>query len=84
MKIYIEEAYTRKILDTIVCDCCKIVYENDNKLKDVIEIEEFISIDKLNGYGSIFGDESKMKLDLCQNCVKKLLGEYIRIEERNI
>jgi len=82
MKNYIEEAYTRKVLDQVVCDCCKNVYENDNRLKDVMEIEEFISIDKTNGYGSIFEDESKMKLDLCQHCVKKLLGDYIKIEKR--
>lgn len=82
MKNYKEVLTSVKVLNTVVCDCCKTAYENDNSFKDTSEIEEFISIDNVNGYGSIFGDESRMKLDLCQYCVKKLLGNYIRIEER--
>lgn len=33
------------------------------------------------GYSSIFGDGVIVRLDLCQYCVKKLLGEYLYNEE---
>lgn len=30
------------------------------------------------GYGSIFGDGIKIECDICQHCLKKLIGEYCR------
>lgn len=75
-KLVTEQDY----LTSIICDCCKKEYLET----DIFEIEEFLSISKMVGYGSIFGDESIIELDLCQHCVKNFLGNYIRIEERNI
>jgi antitoxin CcdA len=66
------------VLKSIVCDCCKKEYLET----DVFELEEFINISKINGYGSIFGDGSILELDLCQHCIKNFLGEYIRIKEQ--
>ena len=30
------------------------------------------------GYGSIFGDMNSYECHLCQHCVEKLLGKYLR------
>ena len=79
MKKFEEVETTVKMLDAITCDCCKIEYLE----KDVFEMEEFLSVSRINAYGSIFGDGSILELDLCQHCIKKVLGEYLRIEEGN-
>ena len=83
MKNYKDVSLTAKILDTIVCDCCKTILECGSVFHDM-DIQEVLSISKIVGYGSIFGDGNLIQLDLCQHCVKKLLGKYIRIEERTI
>jgi hypothetical protein len=48
-------------------------------LNDFYEYQEFLSIQFTGGYGSIFGDEANCELDLCQYCVKELLGSWLRI-----
>ncbi len=30
-------------------------------------------------YGSIFGDSNRLKLDLCQHCLKDVLGQWITV-----
>ncbi len=73
MKIYIPAPSEEMELKKIICDSCKKEYT------DEFEFEEFLSIGKENGYGSIFGDGTVLHLDLCQYCVKKILGQYITI-----
>jgi hypothetical protein len=73
MKIYHTVPSEEVELQKIICDCCK------KEFTDIFEIQEFISIEKDTGYGSIFGDDSLLLLDLCQHCVKKLLEPYIKI-----
>jgi hypothetical protein len=53
------------------CDACK-------KEIDQLEIEEMLCYRNRGGYNSIFGDGTEMTLDLCQDCVKRLLGEFIQ------
>ena len=60
----------------MTCDVCK--REFDCK-KDHLEVQEFHHINIEGGYGSIFGDGAKIECDICQHCLKKILGEYIRI-----
>lgn len=57
---------------SIICDYCK---------KDIInlELQEAININFVGGYASIFGDGARVEVDLCQDCLKKLLGPYLRI-----
>lgn len=58
-------------LKKIICDCCKKeIYVGH------LEINEVLSIKKENGYGSIFGDGTILICDLCQECVKEVLGKY--------
>ena len=60
------------------CDKCHKKFDADNT-DDIYEIQEFLYFRNVGGYGSIFGDEAKIELDLCQHCVKELLGTYLRI-----
>jgi hypothetical protein len=85
MKTYIERTFTDKvkITDTITCDVCGKKYferkeDGNANHDDAIEIQEFHCIDFVGGYGSVFGDGNRIKCDICQHCLKKLLGEYLK------
>jgi hypothetical protein len=65
---------TSEEIESITCDKCKKVYS------DIFEIQEFIEIEKIGGYASVFEDGTKIELDLCQHCFKDILGNYIRIK----
>lgn len=76
---YIKEIKQQEFdeLEYIECDCChKKFYPGPENL---FEIQEFVHIRETGGYGSIFGDGAEIKGDFCQHCVKKLLGQYLRI-----
>lgn len=60
-------------LVSVTCDKCKKIYD------DQLELQEFLCIDTIAGYGSVFGDGFDVELDLCQYCVKEILGPYLRI-----
>lgn len=62
------------ITTSIVCDCCGKEYE------DIMDLQEFLSMDMDAGYNSAFPDGRQLELDLCSKCVKKLLGKYIRVD----
>jgi len=67
-----------EVTDNIECDVCHKIF--DPKL-DIFETQEFLYIDFRGGYGSVFGDENKVECDICQRCLKELLGKYLRIGE---
>lgn len=48
---------------------------------DSVEGQEFISIGHVCGYGSAFGDNKRVELDLCDSCFKNLLGHLARVYE---
>ncbi|WP_272687627.1 hypothetical protein [Providencia sp. PROV149] len=58
------------------CDRCHLRAE-----KDELEFHEFMSIDKRVGFGSVFGDGNRLKLDLCQHCIKALLNQWLSVSE---
>jgi hypothetical protein len=62
------------MVEGYICDGCK------EHIYDVMEIQEMILWRTTCGYNSIFGDGSKISMDLCQNCIKKYLGEFLFIE----
>ena len=71
-----------KTVSSVKCDVCQDVYVYGlNNFKDDMELQEFSHINLLGGYGSVFGDGSTIKCDICQNCLKTLLGVYLRIDE---
>lgn len=76
MKNYIEEKVEaiRQTLVSIVCDKCKKEYGAD----DILEIQEFQLIKFTGGYGSVFGDMLTVEADICQHCLKELIGSFCR------
>ena len=84
------ETTTKKVVVAIQCDRCQKVYRKEEveghilkKFNDMWEINEFLRLDFSCGYGSIFGDGAKVECDLCQHCVKDLIGPYARIQEHS-
>ena len=62
------------------CDICGKSYGCLLADEGVMEAQEFINIRFEGGYGSVFGDESKVECDLCQHCLKEHLGKYLRVD----
>jgi hypothetical protein len=60
-----------------ICDRCGRVI----RTSDYVEDQERISIDFTAGYGSVFGDGNRVQADLCQHCVRKVLGRWLRVTE---
>ncbi|ENU8965141.1 hypothetical protein ACE2PP_000673 [Salmonella enterica] len=63
-------------LSAKTCDRCRRRAE-----KDDLEYQEFLTIDHRAGYGSVFGDGGRLRLDLCQHCVKEVLGQWLTQRE---
>ena len=62
---------------TIQCDLCGNSYREGRTHEDDFQIQEFHEIDFVGGYGSVFGDGTRVKLDICQHCLKGLIGNFI-------
>ena len=65
-------------IDSKKCDKCGRIFLAENQ-EDTFEMQEFLHHRSIGGYGSVFGDEAMIELDLCQNCVKEILGSYLRV-----
>jgi len=48
-------------------------------VSDIEEWPEALQLRFTGGYGSVFGDGARVEVDLCQHCVRELLGPYCRI-----
>lgn len=71
------EEITAKSVSALICDCCgreSIVGIDD------YEVQEFISLDFVGGYQSIFGDGTHVSLDICQYCLKDKLGTWLKLQ----
>lgn len=74
----IQESKIAEIPVSITCDVCKKEYlYNTNDVSDV-EIGEFHCMRLIGGYGSVFGDGIEIECDICQHCLKLLIGNYCR------
>ena len=63
------------VLDALICDCCG----REAKVGGLdFEAAEFVSIDFVGGYQSIFGDGTHVSLDICQHCLKDKFGTCIK------
>jgi len=67
-----------KIMVGIECDICHKEYPNKTS-EDEMEIQEFHHVRLRGGYGSVFGDDFEVECDICQYCLKDLIGKYCRI-----
>jgi hypothetical protein len=77
MKKTIIEMHQVEKIEAIICDVCKVEYD------DPMEMQEFLQYSDTAGYSSVFGDMNRLSLDMCQHCVKKILGEYIVVRKKN-
>lgn len=80
MITYKTKTVKQKVQESITCDVCKKTYNSEDQ-NSWMEIQEFHHIRFRGGFDSIFGDDVSFKSDICQHCLKKLLGEYITIDE---
>lgn len=64
------------VISAKYCDRCNLFAEKMSP-----EFHEFLSIDQKVGFGSIFGDGNRLKLDLCQHCVKALLNSWLSVSK---
>ena len=76
MKKYIKKTIETEVIESIVCDCCKKEF---SLTKDWIKTQEFLHINFTGGWESVFGDVNSVECDICPDCLNKLLGEYMRI-----
>lgn len=61
--------------DKVVCDCCK----QETDAEDVMEAQEYETFTFVAGYNSQYNDDgTKYEVDLCQHCIRKLLGPFLR------
>ncbi len=64
------EPREHQFIEKLVCDrCSKEIDPTDH-----IEWQESYSIRFTGGYGSVFGDGADVNCDLCQYCLKALIG----------
>ena len=76
MRGYTYEQRKISVLETLGCDRCKKSYSYD-ETAGVLEIQEFVHIEFVGGYHSVFGDGLGFSGDFCQHCIKELLGEFL-------
>lgn len=67
------------VLSAKTCDRCG---RHTKKAADDAEFHEFLSVDRQAGYGSIFGDGNRLKLDLCQHCIKDVLSQWMTVSDQ--
>jgi hypothetical protein len=72
MKNYKPIIIPTKELVSITCDICGETDDN------VMESQEYTHIHFVGGYNSVFGDGDEYEIDICQNCLKTLIGNKLR------
>lgn len=67
------------VQELVVCTCdrCKRRLTPD----EPGEWQERLSFDHSCGFDSVFGDCNTVSLDLCQRCVREVLGQWLRIAQ---
>jgi len=75
MIIYKTEMVEQQIFDKFICDRCK------KEVSDDIELQEAYSIQFTGGYNSVFGDGDNINCNLCQYCLKELIGDFCIIND---
>ena len=73
---YKEVQKTEQEMASIKCDICGKVYDADD-----LEIQELHHIDFRGGYGSVFGDGTRVNCDICQHCLHKMIGDFCRCSD---
>lgn len=61
-------------ISACICDRCQRRLTPED-----MDWHEGLSLSRVAGYASVFGDGNAISLDLCPECVKEVLGQWIRI-----
>lgn len=76
--IRIYEAQDTEVIG-IRCDRCGIDVRTHAGLCEQFALQEFLSIDFFAGYGAYaFEDGTRYQCEICEQCVKDLLGPFLR------
>jgi hypothetical protein len=65
-----------EVVSELICDRC-----GGHHLSGAVEFAEFLRIDTVGGYGSVFGDGTRVQLDLCPACTHSALGAWMRRQD---
>lgn len=76
MKNYVTVPEPTQRLASLTCDACGTTYDCEDEF---LETQEFLHVEFNAGYGSVFGDTNVVAADVCQHCVKKRLGDALRV-----
>ena len=71
----IEKIYKGKEVISITCDKCL------KKIDHEMEMQEVFRLRHGGGYNSVFGDGVDVECDICQHCLKEMIGGIARIVE---
>lgn len=71
---------TQDSIESVTCDKCGKTYSTNPANNDFMEVQEFHHVDFTGGYSSVFGDMTQVQCDLCQRCLKELVGSYCRYD----
>jgi hypothetical protein len=74
----IRRKITQETVESVSCDKCGKIYSANPASDDFMEVQEFHHIDFTGGYSSVFGDMTRVQCDLCQQCLKDIVGPYCR------
>jgi hypothetical protein len=74
MKKFRTETHEVQVAEGCYCDTCQRYVASE----DTLEHQEMLHLRVNGGYASVLGDGSRWELDLCQHCMKKILGPYLR------
>ncbi len=68
--------------ESITCDKCKREWSCKKEHNyDPMEIQEFTHLAFTGGFASVFGDMNTVNVDICQHCLKELIGDFCRYNE---
>jgi hypothetical protein len=70
---------------TKVCECVTVVAKKCDSCgeeweRNTLGFDEFTHIDHVGGYGSVFGDGTRVTSDICETCLKNLLESALVIQ----
>lgn len=81
MKNKVEVVKKELITKSITCDICGKTYDLDT-MDGQLEEQEFLFLDFVGGYNSVFGDMNHIEYDICQYCLKNMIdGKYRPTED---
>lgn len=56
------------------CNRCGVSFDNENT---PMELQEMLHWEHTCGYGSLFGDGTKLEVTLCETCILAVLSPYV-------